>query len=193
MAKVTNNYNSVFLMGERLKECRDIKGLSQEQLAEAVESLPDNHGKTRSAKHISYLENGTRAMSVEYANLLSQVLNVRPEYLLLKDNYRTEAERISESENRHCGKFDLIVKLLQFHGYSVEDVTKAMPIQTDTNGRKFRTETIALISPRGTKRLFSNEDFSELLSRIDDSIEMQCAFQFRKMRDGVSNIYDWEV
>lgn len=68
--------------GKRLKECRIACGLSQEQLIEAVMKLPDNRGKERSEKQISYLENGTRPISVEYASLLAQVLNVRVEYLL---------------------------------------------------------------------------------------------------------------
>ena len=48
----------MFLMGKRLKECRIACGLSQEQLIEAVMKLPDNRGKERSEKQISYLENG---------------------------------------------------------------------------------------------------------------------------------------
>ena len=46
----------MFLMGKRLKECRIACGLSQEQLIEAVMKLPDNRGKERSEKQISYLE-----------------------------------------------------------------------------------------------------------------------------------------
>ena len=88
----------MFLMGKRLKECRIACGLSQEQLIEAVMKLPDNRGKERSEKQISYLENGTRPISVEYASLLAQVLNVRVEYLLLKDDFRTEHEMFEKEQ-----------------------------------------------------------------------------------------------
>ena len=193
MAKVTTDYDFMFLAGKRLKECREICGFSQDQLAEAVENLIDNHGKSRSAKHISYLENGTRQMSVEYAILLAQALKVRPEYLLLKDNFRTEADRLAADASARLTKYDLIIELLQQHGYDVEDATGLAPTQTDGNGKNFRPAMIALVSPRGSKRLFTSDEFSKFVSLIDDSIEMQCAFQFRKLRDGVRNIYDWEV
>lgn len=193
MGEVTNNCNSMFLMGQRLKECREICGLSQAQLTEKVENLKDNRGKVRSAKQLSYLENGTRALSVEYAELLSQALNVRSEYLLLKDDFRTEADRIAAIAGMRHSRNDLIIEILRCHGYSVEDATQSMPIQVDEQGREFRVAMVSLISPRGSTRLFTNEDFLKFLSQIDDSIEMQSAFQFRKLRDGASNIYDWEV
>ena len=119
MGKVTDNCNSMFLMGQRLKECRDIRGLSQDQLAEAVERLSDNRGKTRSAKHISYLENGVRAMSVEYANLLAQALNIRPEYLLLKDDFKTESEIIHALTFGEHEVYDLIIEVMKLHGYEI--------------------------------------------------------------------------
>lgn len=74
--------------GQRLRECREEKGMTQAKLAEAVYQLPENRGKERSANQIGYLERGTRPISLEYAALLSKVLGVREEYLLGKDDHK---------------------------------------------------------------------------------------------------------
>lgn len=145
MGKVTDNCNSMFLMGQRLKECRDIRGLSQDQLAEAVEKLSDNRGKTRSAKHISYLENGVRAMSVEYANLLAQALNIRPEYLLLKDDFKTESERIHALTFGEHEVYDLIIEVMKLHGYKiVAETFDYEPPEIDEKGTNIEECTMGL-------------------------------------------------
>ena len=38
---------------------------------EMIESLPENNGKIRSDKHISAIERGERALSIEYATLIA--------------------------------------------------------------------------------------------------------------------------
>lgn len=70
----TQYRSPLFSDKKRLKTCREARGFSQEELIRIVESLPDNHGKSRSVKHLSYLENETRPMSIEYATLLAQAL-----------------------------------------------------------------------------------------------------------------------
>lgn len=57
---------------------------------------------------------------MEYASLLAQVLNVRVEYLLLKDDFRTEHEMF---ENGLSGLHDVysnIVNLIKLHGYDIK-------------------------------------------------------------------------
>ena len=78
----TNSKEYMLRCGERVKKCREKAGLSQEELSAAIESLPENNGKTRSDKQISYIECGQRRLSFEYARLISQVLNVDVDYLL---------------------------------------------------------------------------------------------------------------
>lgn len=86
---VTNTANSMLLSGTRLKECRKAAGLTQSDLIAKIEALPENKGKTRNEKHLSAIERGKRALSPEYANLISLVLEIRPEYLLGSDNIKT--------------------------------------------------------------------------------------------------------
>ena len=170
-----------------------LRGLSREELIEKIELLPDNHGKDRSVKQLSYIETGARKLSKEYAFLLSQVLNIRVEYFLLKDDYKTEIERIGASTANRNEKQQLILDLIKLHFYEVNDATQGMPIKTDSRGNKYQEQTLKMISPRGSIRYFSHKELLALINQIDDYIEMQCAFQFRKLREGTKNIYDWEV
>lgn len=100
MAKVTDSDKNRFKTGDRIKECRKLRGLSQAQLIEKIELLPDNHGKDRNEKQIAYLESGARTLSLEYATLIAQALQVRAEYLLLKDDYMTENDKFCASLDR---------------------------------------------------------------------------------------------
>ncbi len=187
----TQTKAEMFEAGKRLRECREMRGLSRAQLIEAVELLPDNRGKDRSEKQLSYLENGTRALSLEYASLLAQVLHIRVEYLLLKDNYKTEDERIGASVTNRTEKKDLIMELMRLHGYSIKDATLEMPVHADADGKEYRTVTISITSPWGTVKYLSHKEFVLLLSEIDDYIEYKCISQTKKLIDGVKNLYKW--
>lgn len=85
--------NKKKICGERLRACREKKGLTQEELIIAVEALPENNGKSRNEKQVSYIENGTRQISAEYARLFGKVLGVQASYLLAETDYETEAAR----------------------------------------------------------------------------------------------------
>ena len=187
----TENVDDMFEAGRRLKECRKWRGMSREKLIECVEALPDNKGKTRSPKQISYIENGTRPLSSEYAFLLAQALNIRVEYLLLKDKYRTEEDRIHSYVTGEHDKHDLIISLLKLHNYNVT-VTEGT-VETDSSGKEFRKPALVLTSPKGSMRFLSQQEFFDILKNIDEYIDYQCASQFKKMIDGVRNIYDWEA
>lgn len=189
----TQTKEEMFEAGKRVKECRLLRGLSREELIEKIELLPDNRGKNRSEKQLSYIETGVRKLSKEYAFLLSQALNIRVEYFLLKDDYKTEIERIGASTTNRNEKQELILDLIKLHFYEVNDATQEMPIKTDSRGNKYQEQTLKMISPRGSIRYFSHKELLALINQIDDYIEMQCAFQFRKLREGTKNIYDWEV
>ena len=185
MGKVTDNCNSMFLMGQRLKECRDIRGLSQDQLAEAVEKLSDNRGKTRSAKHISYLENGARAMSVEYANLLAQALNIRPEYLLLKDDFKTESERIHALTFGEHEVYDLIIEVMKLHGYEiVAETFDYEPPEIDEKGNEYRRVHYGIKSQENAACAYiGHDEINRLLKEVDDFIEFKCLTSVRLITD----------
>ncbi|MBQ3155236.1 MAG: helix-turn-helix transcriptional regulator [Clostridia bacterium] len=93
--KETTKKEQNVLCGERVRLCRLSKGLTLERLAEKVEALPSNNERTRSSRHIGYVERGDRPLSLEWACLLAEALDVRMEYLLCKDDFRTELDRLA--------------------------------------------------------------------------------------------------
>ena len=155
----------MFLMGKRLKECRIACGLSQEQLIDAVMKLPDNRGKERSEKQISYLENGTRPISVEYASLLAQVLNVRVEYLLLKDDFRTEHEMFEDGLRGLHNVYSNIVNLSKLHGYDIQEVD--LSESNDFTKLIYSDNAVKISSRNGNVAMISHKQWRTLISEIN--------------------------
>ena len=193
MSKGTRTDARRLLIGERVKECRKIMGITQEQLLDKIISLPENNGKTRSQKQLSYIENGTRELSNDYAFLLSRALNVRLDYLLLKDDYRTEEDRIAAISSDRATSFDYILKIMELHNFKLSDITKHTPVLQDESGNEYQETTFEMISPRGSVVRLSQQELNDTLTIIENFIDCQCAMKFKKVIDAANNIYDWEV
>ena len=188
--------------GKRLKKWMDYIGITSQSLCTAINYTP---------QYISDIVTGKKRLTPDLAILISNIScsfvhkrtgsritlgvrdRVRAAYLLLEDDFMTEGDRFDSGAENRTNRKDLLECLLKLHFYEIKDVTDTMPIEYDEEGRGFRQLTYALVSPRGSVRIFSNAQLSEFLSKLDDSIEMQWAFQFRKLLDGVRNIYDWVV
>lgn len=166
----------MFEVGRRLRECRELRGLSRDKLVERVEALAENGGKTRSVKQISYIENGTRKLSNEYALLLSRALNIRIEYLLLQDSYRTEGDRIGAIVSGTNKVYDLITELIKLHGYEiVADTFDWEPLEEE-NGNKFRKVHYGIKSTEtGACAYIGYSKINSLIDEIDDFIEYKCS------------------
>ncbi len=145
MRKVTQVNPEWFAVGQQVKKCREFRGLSHDELTDRIELLPENNGKIRSPKQLSYIENGVRQLSSEYAFLIAKALNVRVEYLLLKDDFKTEGERVSAIIENKFSRPEMIEKLIKLHGYTVsvekmfrvrEMETEAEQIEEDQRARK---------------------------------------------------------
>ena len=145
MGKVTQYNPEWFAIGQQVKKCREFRGLSHEELSAKIEQLPENNGKVRSPKQLSYIENGVRPLSNEYAFLIAKVLNVRVEYLFLKDDFKTEGERASAIIDNQFSRPEMIEQLIELHGYTVsvekiftvrEMETEAEPIEENKRARK---------------------------------------------------------
>lgn len=81
--------------GRRFKECRELMGLTQMELAGEI---PSDH------RYISQIESGWAEASTDFVRRSAEVLKVRFEYLLCEDNFRTDADlrkaRTGEKLNR---------------------------------------------------------------------------------------------
>ncbi|MEE0801284.1 MAG: helix-turn-helix transcriptional regulator [Gemmiger sp.] len=123
MTKRTKFNETWFAVGQRVKECRKMRGMTRQQLVDAIESLPANNGKDRSEKQIGYIESGTRSMSTEYAVLISEALDVSIDYLQLKSDYKTETERslaeFSNFKTEWQQRIDAMRVLAYLAGYEI--------------------------------------------------------------------------
>lgn len=188
--------------GERIRECRKMRGLSRKQLVDKIMLLPDNGEKDRSEKQISYLENGTRSLSLEYATLIAQALQIRIEYLLLKDDFKTEDERISYICQSDSRRTNMIEELIKLHGYVSTFETwdggschlQYPPGISDEEALKRIHDThpepiISITAPSGAIRWVERREYLRIVKNIDDYIEMQLSFLFRKPKDGAKEYW----
>ena len=75
--------------GQRLKECREERNLTQNELALLSHCTPQS---------ISYIENGRRGMSRDLAHIFAQELHVDEEYILCESNFKTYKDEIRQRE-----------------------------------------------------------------------------------------------
>lgn len=118
--KVTDSRDNMLLCAQRVKKCREEKGLSQEELIQKIELLPENMGKRRNEKHLSAVECGKRRLSIEYARLISKVLMVREEYLLGYDDFKTGTAQKKFKAQKWGEKYQCIKFLIENMGYKEE-------------------------------------------------------------------------
>ncbi len=95
--------------GTRLKDARRRKGYTQEQLSELVDV---------DVKYISALENNRRFMSVDLAERVSKVLEVRTEFLLGIDEHKSNFDMYSSKLYSHHDAFAYI-EIMERNDYTL--------------------------------------------------------------------------
>lgn len=97
--------------GKRLQECRIIKGLTQQELAETVGYEHSNS--------ISQLETGAREITWDKAKTLSQALGVPSEYLMCTSDLINPIPRYSYNGDVFDNIDLLFVQSLQLRGFNI--------------------------------------------------------------------------
>lgn len=153
--KVTFLKDKMCISGNRVKECRKNAGMTQEEVVDAILSLPGNRDKSRNSKQLSAIENGRRELSPEYAHLLAKVFGVRYEYLMCEDDYKTEKDMEQKSHNAWNKRSSIFHELLSLAGYEpvCDFITNAKDLGIDNNifGPFSETRTIDRILPNELK------------------------------------------
>ena len=109
MSKKTQTINS--LSGSRFKQALKDAGYTHAQFAELV-GVSD--------KYIGFMCQGTRAISPRRADQFAKFLGVRAEYLLGRDDYKTNSLSWLKSETSKKVKDQIIIeKLFDFFGYAI--------------------------------------------------------------------------
>ncbi|WP_270428855.1 helix-turn-helix domain-containing protein [Blautia obeum] len=133
--KVTQPTEKMLLCGKRVAECRKEMGYSQEQLIEEIMALPENNGKPRNEKQISYIESGSRTLSIEYAHLIAKVLHVNESYLLGESEYKTDSDQIKAVAQSTTNEDIACYTFMEALGYKFIDL-KISPNGTKTSMHK---------------------------------------------------------
>jgi len=102
--------NLNILRGQRLKEVRKEKGLTQSDLAEL---------SNYSVQQISYVECGKRGMSLESARIFAKKLNIYEDYLLCESDIKSEKEYFSKRGYLFDERSKLINALIEHTGYEL--------------------------------------------------------------------------
>lgn len=160
---VTFSQEKMCSIGKRVKECRKNAGMTQDQVVDAILSLPGNRDKSRNPKQLSAIENGRRELSPEYAHLLAKVLHVRYEYLMGEDDYRTEDMLQKKYLRTWDRSNNLFLELLSVAGYEpvCDFITNAETLGIDKIYGPFRKNaTIICDIPE------------ELISKLEISTEI---------------------
>lgn len=102
---------SVQTPGERLKLVMKEQHCTQAQLAERV---------GRATNHISMIVRGERNLTIENAKRIAKVLNVRPEWLLGLDDFKTERD-VSQAALTYVGAVHILIEYaVEMMGYSLK-------------------------------------------------------------------------
>ena len=88
------------MYGERLRELRCEKGLTQKQLAEKL-NISNNH--------LSSVENGREMPSLELLLNICELLNVTPDYLLLGNMHTNDISQDILTGLRLCAEEDVLL------------------------------------------------------------------------------------
>ncbi len=96
--------------GNRLRECLKDKRMSQKELSEKSDYTP---------QHINNIINGKRNMSQDSAEIFANILEVRKEYLLCRDNFKTLNSATKYVCNQLDNSNDAIIALLNFVGIHI--------------------------------------------------------------------------
>ena len=186
------------ICGDRLRKCIEKRNMKQKDVAAAAHFTE---------QHISNIVKGKCKLTTDTARALSDVLNVRMEYLLCEDDFITDTERIISNMDslEHITKS--ICTILDCKGYSLHHdkyTESAEPFKTiildsnEVDGRsggaldnliaekmESATEqtTIALKHPDGRIIRISSEHFHTLLSDIENYIDYKMHMEYEDIRN----------
>lgn len=186
------------IRGERLRKYIEEKNMKQKDVAVAAHFTE---------QHISNIVKGKCKLTTDTARALSKVLDVRIEYLLCEDDYKTKSDYYLSSMKNMKEITNCLCKILDCKGYSLhhDNYTEAAkPYKTITlfsneiDGKsgnslndlinkklELSTEqiTIALKHPDGRIIRISSEHFYSLLSDIENYIDYKMHMEYEDTRN----------
>ena len=125
-------------MKDRIVKEMKLSGKTQEEFAEAVPIHP---------KYFSAILNGRKAIGMDIVNRMAEILSVRPDYLLCKDEYRTENELLAIIGIQNSQHYITMIDFLDSIGIEV----RIEAPKDDPSATKYRVEGIPFDLSTSTK------------------------------------------
>jgi len=130
------------------------------------------------------------------------VETIRYEWLMCYDDFKTVGDRISHICQRDGDRESLIEQLIKLHGYSTAFEKwegrvchlQYPPGISDDEALKrvhntYPEPIISVESPTGATRYLDRCEYIQIVKSIDDYIEMQLSFLFRRPTDGAKEYW----
>jgi len=199
--------------GYRLSSLLSERNIQQKELAEALYYTPQQISRIVTGKAPMTEEFARKVVellkSIDRETALAKtdesgavVETIRYEWLMCYDDFKTEGDRISLICQRDSDRENIIEQLIELHGYSVsfegwdgktchlqyppgisdEDILKRVH---DT----LPEPIISVESPSGATRYLDRREYIQIMKSIDDYIEMQLSFLFRRPKDGAKEYW----
>ena len=157
--------------GQRLKECREAARMTQEILADIT---------NYSVQTVSYIENGKRGMSKESAYTFSKYLNVRMEYLLCDDDFKTVEDIYYDAvafEKLEKNLGDTVTEngylIAEWFGKKIAEYTES---ESEFIGPIYNVDKYIVLTPENKFVTSTGEKYEDLIKEINDFI----VFKMRK-------------
>lgn len=188
MKNRTSTDDKIKEMGRRLRECRKLRKLSQQDLSYLVETLPENNGKVRSPKQIGYIESGSRQLSEEYAMLLAKALNVDSKYLLLQSPFKSKDDELNDIREKllvggysgmgEAAKLSLCIKTLaECLGYEITGEHMVFDTEVGWFGGE-EGDPLRVVSPDGEAVEITHREVKRMVYNIVDYARNELSKQF---------------
>lgn len=165
-------------VGQRVKAIREKKGISQMDLLKVLGSksteADDESGKLPNANYISMIENGRRGLTTKNINKICEAYGVSPDYLMLRSDYMTDAERakavlvsLNKDNSIESDFFDLIAaqsgyRLVKVGEWEKQDVSSIQKIVS-----------CMLKNSEGDEICLTIGDVNEFISDIEEYASMR--------------------
>lgn len=160
-------------VGEKLKKIRKAVGLSQGKL---VDKLAENNGGDTVIERdtLSKIERGERSLTEKNAKKIGDILGVRADYLLGRDNYKTEIEakrgKKLENFNRLFSQMAITAKPISdlIEGLAHQNELEIISLEsgTEPQGKTLDVDTFAFVDGDMIVALFSLEDYLGLKKEL---------------------------
>ena len=178
------------LVGERLRKCIKEKNIKQSELA-SLSNFTE--------QHISKLVKGKSKLTTETARILARILEVRIEYLLYEDDFKTEFDRFSlylkNIEDIHVN----ICNLLESKGYRLVNddyINSCEPFKIISLSypHEIKGKTAQEIQENINDKLLSSSEQNMIaLKHPDGRIIRITSDQFYKSIEDMENYIDYQM